>query len=64
MDTKNLLRYLEEFCNFRGKLAVDGQIINYFVWLEENVQKPSKMAEFWKRPDFDSFRTFAPNLAK
>ena len=38
-----------------GKLAVDGQNINYFVRLEENVQKPSKIAEFRKRSDFDSF---------
>ena len=29
-----------------SKLAVDGQNINYFVRLEENVQKPSKIAEF------------------
>ena len=28
-----------------GKLAVDGQKINYFVRLEENVQKPSKIAK-------------------
>ena len=28
------------------KLSVDGQNINYFVRLEDNVQKPSKIDEF------------------
>ena len=29
-----------------GKLAVDGQNVNYCVRLDESVKKPSKIAEF------------------
>ena len=32
--------------SIKRTLAVDGQNVNYFVRLEENIQKPSKIAEF------------------
>ena len=54
-----LCRRLPDMGVYQENLTVDGQNINYFVRLEENVQKPSKAQRFQNSPIFGGFWTFS-----